>query len=180
MSEERIVSRRESFKLAGVAGATIGVAGGLVGLVAACGGDEETTTTAGADYHRRSHHHGGGGNHHHRGCDHDRFGLRGGRQGDQGRHPWCPRTGPLAAFAGPFDWVHEQWTRSAEGVVCGDGKSHPIKTYVEDTQSDTNRCAQVTGDLIQNTKADVIFAGGAPDTMNPAADVCEAMGTPAR
>ena len=90
-----------------------------------------------------------------------------------------PKTGPLAAFAGPFDWVHEQWTTTlAQGVVCGDGKNHPIKTYVEDTQSDTNRCAQVTGDLIQNTKADVIFAGGAPDTMNPAADVCEAMGTP--
>ena len=36
----------------------------------------------------------------------------------------------------------------------------------------------MTGDLIQNDKVDIVFAGGAPDTMNPAGDVCEAMGTP--
>ena len=41
------LSRREFLKVAGIAGATIGVAGGLGGLVAACGGTEETTTTAG-------------------------------------------------------------------------------------------------------------------------------------
>ena len=42
------VSRRQFLKVAGVAGATIGVAGGLGGLVAACGGTEETTTTTAA------------------------------------------------------------------------------------------------------------------------------------
>jgi branched-chain amino acid transport system substrate-binding protein len=90
-----------------------------------------------------------------------------------------PKTGPLAAFAGPFDWVHEQWKKAlVDGVVCGDGKNHPVVTALQDTQSDTNRCAQVTGDLIQNEKVDVIFAGGAPDTMNPAADQCEALGCP--
>jgi len=40
------VSRREFLKLAGVAGAGVTLAGGLGGLVAACGGTEETTTTA--------------------------------------------------------------------------------------------------------------------------------------
>jgi len=44
----RAVSRREFLKMAGVAGAAIGAAGGLGGILAACGGDEETTTTAGA------------------------------------------------------------------------------------------------------------------------------------
>src|SRR5665647_2949551 len=48
MSEQRAVSRREFLKLAGVAGATIGVGAGLGGLIAACGGSEETTTPAGA------------------------------------------------------------------------------------------------------------------------------------
>ena len=90
-----------------------------------------------------------------------------------------PKTGPLAAFAGPFDWVKDQWTKAlADGVVAGDGKKHAVKILTVDTQSDTNRCAQVTGDLIQNDKVDIVFAGGAPDTMNPAGDVCEAMGTP--
>lgn len=46
-AEDRCVSRREFLKLAGVAGAAIGLAGGLGGLIAACG-DETTTTTAGA------------------------------------------------------------------------------------------------------------------------------------
>jgi branched-chain amino acid transport system substrate-binding protein len=40
------VSRREFLKIAGIAGATIGVAGGLGGLLAACGGGTTTTTTA--------------------------------------------------------------------------------------------------------------------------------------
>jgi ABC-type branched-subunit amino acid transport system substrate-binding protein len=39
-------SRREFLKIAGVAGAAVGAAGGLGGVLAACGGEEETTTTA--------------------------------------------------------------------------------------------------------------------------------------
>ncbi len=46
MAEERNVSRREFLKLAGMAGAAIGLGAGLGGLVSACG-DEETTTTTG-------------------------------------------------------------------------------------------------------------------------------------
>jgi branched-chain amino acid transport system substrate-binding protein len=44
--EEKIYSRREFLKIAGVAGAAIGVGTGLGGLISACGGGEETTTTA--------------------------------------------------------------------------------------------------------------------------------------
>ena len=55
------VSRRDFLKIAGITGATIGVAGGLGGILAACGGDEETTTTDGCGHHRhhRWHHHHG-------------------------------------------------------------------------------------------------------------------------
>ena len=152
MPEERSVTRRQFLKLAGVAGATIGVAGGLGGLIAACGDKEETTTTASA-------------------------GAEAGREIKIG--VVVPKTGALAAFATPFDWVHGQWTKVlADGVLCGDGKKHPINIMVEDTQSDGTRCAQVTGNLIQSNKVDVIFAGGAPDTMIPSADQCEAMGCP--
>ena len=41
-------SRRQFLKIAGVAGATIGAAGGLGGVLAACGGTTATTTTAAA------------------------------------------------------------------------------------------------------------------------------------
>ncbi|MBN1321480.1 MAG: twin-arginine translocation signal domain-containing protein, partial [Thermoleophilia bacterium] len=49
-AEGRGVSRREFLKLAGVAGAAIGLGAGLGGLIAACGDDEPavTTTTAAA------------------------------------------------------------------------------------------------------------------------------------
>ena len=47
-AEERTVSRRQFLKLAGVAGATVAVAGGLGGALAACGSSEATTTTAAA------------------------------------------------------------------------------------------------------------------------------------
>jgi len=49
-AQGRSVSRREFLKLAGMAGAAIGLGAGLGGLVAACGDDEptETTTTAAA------------------------------------------------------------------------------------------------------------------------------------
>lgn len=44
----KAVSRREFLKYAGVAGASIGVMGGLGGLIAACGETEESTTTTAA------------------------------------------------------------------------------------------------------------------------------------
>ncbi len=44
----KAVSRREFLKIAGVAGATVGVGAGLGGLIAACGGSTTTTTTGAA------------------------------------------------------------------------------------------------------------------------------------
>jgi len=178
MAGERTVSRRQFLKIAGIAGAGIGVAGGFGGLLAGCGGEDETATTAapvttaaptattaaptettaGATTTVAA-------------------------EAELGRELKVgisvPKTGPLAVFAAPFDWVHDQWAAAlGDGVVCGDGKKRAIKTFVQDTQSDTNRTAQVTGDLIQNNGVDIIFAGGATDTMNPAADQCEALEVP--
>jgi hypothetical protein len=44
--EGKPLSRREFFKMAGIAGAIIGTGGGLAGLLSACGGTATTTTTA--------------------------------------------------------------------------------------------------------------------------------------
>ena len=102
MSEERTVSRREFLKLAGVAGATIGVAGGLGGLVAACGGDEETTTTAGADTTAAPTTTAGEATTTTAGAT-----TTVSASAEVGREIKVgiviPKTGPLAAFAGPFD-----------------------------------------------------------------------------
>ena len=45
-NKDKTYSRRDFLKIAGVAGAAVGMGAGLGGLVAACGEDEETTTTA--------------------------------------------------------------------------------------------------------------------------------------
>ena len=179
MLEENAVTRREFLKIAGIAGASVGVAGGLGGVLASCGGTatttttagptstaaatttsvaEATTTTAGATTTVSA-------------------AMESGRDILVGIV--IPKTGALSTFTIPFDWVYGQWTKAlADGVVCGDGKKHMVKMTTQDTQSDSNRCAQVTGDLITNQNADVIFAAGAPDTMIPAADQCEALGCP--
>ena len=41
--EGRSLNRREFLKMAGIAGATIGVGAGLTGFLAGCGGEETTT-----------------------------------------------------------------------------------------------------------------------------------------
>ena len=41
-------SRRQFMKIAGIAGATVGLGAGLGGVLAACGGEKTTTTTAAA------------------------------------------------------------------------------------------------------------------------------------
>ena len=147
---DKAVSRREFLKIAGIAGATIGVGAGLGGLVAACGGTEETTTTtAGRDHHdgRRDHHHGGRRNDDHRGCRRG-DGPRG--QGRLGHHDHrrvrrSERAGRLPS--------RQAKDAIGDGLVCADGKKHPVTWIVKDSQSDTNRAAEVTGELITERQA---------------------------
>ena len=44
--DAKSLSRRQFLKVAGVAGAAVGLSGGLGGMIAGCGGTEETTTTS--------------------------------------------------------------------------------------------------------------------------------------
>jgi branched-chain amino acid transport system substrate-binding protein len=172
--KSRSVSRREFLKIAGVAGATIGLAGGLGGVLAGCGEEEttttaapETTTTAGPETTTTA--------------APETTTTTAGPETGRAIKVGCviPKTGALSTFVIPFEWCHEQWMKALSGgVVLGDGKNHAIETSVFDTQSDTARCAQVTGDLITNEKVDIIFAAGSPDTMMPAADQCEALECP--
>ena len=169
------VSRRDFLKVAGVAGASIGVAGGLGGLLAACGGTEETTTTTAAPAPTTT-----------TGATTTTAagatttvsaGAEVGREVKIGFI--TPQTGGLASFGVPDKYCVARATEAiGDGVVCGDGKKHPIKIIIQDSQSDSNRAAQVTGDLINNEKADIITAASTPDTVAPVADTAEASGVP--
>jgi branched-chain amino acid transport system substrate-binding protein len=167
----RRVSRREFLKYAGIAGATVGMGVGLGGLAAACGGGA-TTTTAGATTTTA------GATSTTAGATTTVSAVELGREIKLG---YCvPLTGPLAGFAEPSEFIVDEFTKNVwkDGLVLGDGKKHPIKCILQDTQSDTNRAAQVAGDLITLQKVDILGANGASDTVNPVADQGEALGCP--
>ena len=169
------VTRRDFLKIAGIAGATIGAGAGLGGLVAACGGTTTTTTaattatTSGSATTATTAASGS--------TTTVSAAATAGRDLKIGLVE--PKTGPLASFAIADDWW-VAWGQDAtkDGIVGGDQKTHKIQILRADSQSDSNRAAQVAGDLILNSNVDMILSSGSPDTVVPVADTCETNGTP--
>jgi branched-chain amino acid transport system substrate-binding protein len=168
--EGRSVSRREFLKIAGVAGAAVGVGAGLGGLLSACGEEAETTTSATAQATTTS-----------TAAPEPTTTVSAGPEA--GRDIILglvsPSTGPLALFAKADDWWVDYAMKAVpDGIIGGDGKKHMMVIKRADSQSDVMRASQVAGDLINNDKVDLMMASGSPDTANPVADQCEALGCP--
>jgi len=78
-----------------------------------------------------------------------------------------PQTGPLAPFA------------EADNFVVGNVRELfkkqglPIEIVVKDSQTNSNRAAEVAADLILKDKVTLMVVGAAPETNNPVADQCE-------
>jgi branched-chain amino acid transport system substrate-binding protein len=53
-----------------------------------------------------------------------------------------------------------------------------VTVMTADSQSDSNRAAQVAGDLITNSNIQVMVVASTPDTVNPVANQCDALTTP--
>ena len=169
----RTVSRREFLKIAGIAGAALGAGAGLGGLLAACGEETATTTTAGATTTTTA----GTTTTAAASTTTVSAAAEVGREIKIGFVE--PVTGPLAPFGVPSAYCRERFEEAvADGLVCGDGKNHPIKVISVDTQSDTNRASQVTADLVLNDKVDIVTAASTSDVVEPSADQCEALGMP--
>ena len=166
----RGVSRREFLKIAGIAGATVGLGAGLGGLIAACGG-ETTTTTAGPTTTAA-------------GVTTTAGATTTVSAGPEEGRPIklglvSPKTGNFAVFAISDDWQLGHVREALkDGIVAGDGKKRMIEIVVKDSQSDSNRAAQVAADLVQLDNVDMLLASGTPDTCNPVADQGEALGCP--
>ena len=172
------VTRRDFLKIAGIAGTTVGAGAGLGSLIAACGTKATTTTTAAVTTTAGVITTAGATT-----TTAPASTTTVSAAGEAGREVKLgvvtPQTGPLAVFGIADKWSAELANKTvAGGLVLGDGKKHPISIMFRDTQSDSNRAAQVTGDLISNDKVDIVLASGAPDTVNPAASIAEAMETP--
>jgi len=143
------VTRRDFLKVAGVAGAALGI-GGAGSVVAACGSSSDSASPAASATGRTI-----------------KVGFV------------APLTGPLAAFGEADTFCVQQWEESVkDGLACGDGQTHPIEFIMKDSQSDSNRAATVAGDLMTNDGVDVMMVASTPDTVNPVADQAEAFGIP--
>ena len=147
------ITRRDFLKVAGVGGAALGLAGGLSGALAACG-----TTSSSS----------GGGS------------STSGAEGREIKVGFVsPLTGPLAAFGEADTFCVDQWNAAVkDGLTTADGVVHPVTIIMKDSQSDSNRAAQVAGDLMTNDAVDVMMVASTPDTVVPVADQAEALGVP--
>ena len=171
-SERKSVSRRDFLKMAGIAGAAVGLGAGLGGVVAACGGSTTTTTAASTVTTAGTVTAAAGG-----AATTVAVSAESGREIKIGFV--TPQTGALASFGIPDKYCLDRAAEAVkDGVIGGDGKKHAITIELQDSQSDSNRAAQVTGDLINNSKVDIVTAASPPDTVSPVADQCEAAGTP--
>jgi branched-chain amino acid transport system substrate-binding protein len=172
--ENKCLSRREFLKVAGIAGAAVGMGAGLGGLAAACGGETATTTTTAAALSTTTT---AAATTTTAAPTTTSAGPAAGREIKLGFV--APLTGALASFGTADRYSVERWKEFVgDGLVCGDGKKHPIKFTIQDSQSDTNRAAQVAGDLILNEKIDIMMVASTPETVNPVADQCEANAIP--
>ncbi|MGH6725834.1 MAG: ABC transporter substrate-binding protein [Pseudolabrys sp.] len=84
-----------------------------------------------------------------------------------------PTTGPLAIFAEPDAFVLRAFRKAVGGGIKIGIKTHPVEVYVKDSQSNSNRAAEVANELINANKIDLMVVAHTPDTVNPVADACE-------
>ena len=173
------VSRREFLKIAGVAGAAVGLAGGLGGVLAACGGTAATTTTgattattAAASSTTAATTATTAGS--------TTSVSTSAEKGSEVKIGWVTMTtGIYAGLSEPDDFLLNQAKQTiGDGLIGADGKQHPITWIVKDSQSDSNRAAEVTGQLITSDKPNIIMGGMTPTVNIPVAQQCEANGMP--
>ena len=89
-----------------------------------------------------------------------------------------PKTGQIAAFGEADDFILAGVRRTLEpGLEIG-GRRRKVVIIPKDSQSNPNRAAEVTSDLILRDKVDIVVASSTSDTTNPVADQCEINGVP--
>lgn len=89
-----------------------------------------------------------------------------------------PQTGFLASFGESDNFVVAQARKAVGSGLNVNGTTYPVQFIVRDSQSNGNRAAEVTSQLIKSDKVDLMIAAGTPDTVNPVGDICELNGTP--
>ena len=172
----KTVSRRDFLKYAGVAGAAVGLSGGLGGLLAACGGETTTTTTAAA------------------GPTTTAAGpttTAAGPTTTVAAGPEPPaqdkiRIGaarPISGVNAIFEQAHfgpayKVWVEDVNkaGGLTVAGKKLPIEMVVYDDQSDMDQSMRLLNKLMKEDKVDFVFAPCSTAFLFAAAGVTNANG----
>ena len=89
-----------------------------------------------------------------------------------------PRTGPLAAFGEPDDFIIKGFVDAVKDGVKVGGKTVAFEVVAEDSQSNPNRAAEVAKGLIVNDEVAMMLVASTPETTNPVATQCEIEGVP--
>jgi branched-chain amino acid transport system substrate-binding protein len=84
-----------------------------------------------------------------------------------------PTTGPLAIFAEPDVFVLAEFKKAVGSGITIGNQTHTVEVIVKDSQSNSNRAAEVANELILSNKVDLMVVAHTPDTVNPVADQCE-------
>lgn len=81
-----------------------------------------------------------------------------------------PQSGPLAAFAEADAFVVKQFLATEAGAN--------FEILIRDSQSNPNRAAEVTRELIIDEEVSLIIVASTPETTNPVSSTCELEGVP--
>jgi branched-chain amino acid transport system substrate-binding protein len=178
----RPVSRRQFLRVAGLAAASIGAAGGLPALLTACAGNETTTTASSVATPTTG-------------------GVApttsssatvsseptttsvsaGAEQGDEIKAGYVlPVTGAMAEYGAILSWQLDWFAKNVwkDGLLMGDKKTHKFTVVTKDTQSDLGRASEVAQDLVSNEKVVLLGAAAGAGTVVPAREVAENFGCP--
>jgi branched-chain amino acid transport system substrate-binding protein len=89
-----------------------------------------------------------------------------------------PETGPIAAFGEADKFVLAGVRKALGDGILVAGEKHPVEIIYKDSQSNPNRAAEVTAQLINNDKVDLVIGSSTSDTVIPVSDQCELAGVP--
>ena len=84
-----------------------------------------------------------------------------------------PQTGPLAAFGESDAFVIADIEKAIAGGIEVNGKKYEVEILSRDSQSNPNRTAEVTSDLILREEVNILLGSSTGDTTNPVADQAE-------
>ena len=75
-----------------------------------------------------------------------------------------PKTGPIAAFGEADDYVVAGARKALAGGISVGGKNYPVEILARDSQSNSNRAAEVAAALINTDQVDLMLASSTSDT----------------